>query len=129
MPKTEIRPRRDIVALLCDADFKRRRDTNTWTLRDGRPFSKEEQALVFRATRVELEEVSEQLARYREYQRTMDEAPEALQRFLAPFMEQLTEKNLGNAVQLMSEDDRTEFDRLLRLTLDPVRPFTRNTFW
>ncbi|MEV7712231.1 hypothetical protein [Streptomyces sp. NPDC088270] len=128
MPKTEIRPRRDIVALLCDADSKRRRDTNTWAHRDGRPFSKEEQALVFRATRVELEEVREQLARYREYRRTTEEAPEAFQRFLAPFMEQLTKKNLGNAVQLMSEDDRTEFDRLLRLVIDPVHPFAPYAF-
>ncbi|MEW1550201.1 hypothetical protein [Streptomyces tsukubensis] len=128
MPKTEIRPRPDIVALLCDADFKRWRETNTWTHRDGRPFSKGEQALVFRATRVELEEVSEQLARYREYLRTVEEVPEALQRFLAPFMEQLTEKNLGNAVQLMNEDDRTEFDRLLGLVIDPVRPFAPYAF-
>jgi aminopeptidase N len=128
MPKTEIRPRSDIVALLCDADFKRRRDTNTWTHRDGRPFSKEEQALVLTATRVEVEEVTEQLARYREYLRATEEAPEAFQRFLAPFMEQLSEKILGNAVQLMSEDDRTEFDRLLRLVIDPVRPFAPYAF-
>ncbi|MFV0128626.1 hypothetical protein ACLGI4_13055 [Streptomyces sp. HMX112] len=126
MPTTTARP--EIVALLCDADFKYRPDTNTWTHRDGRPFSKEEQALVFRATRVELEEVSEQLARYREYLRTVDEAPETLQRFLAPFMEQLTAKNLGNAVRLMNEHDRTEFDRLLRLIAEPVRPFTPYTF-
>ncbi len=126
MPTTTARP--EIVTLLCDADFKYRPDTNTWTHRDGRPFSKEEQALVFTATRVELEEVSEQLARYQEYLRTMDEAPEALQCFLAPFMKQLTKKNLGNAVQLMNKDERTEFDRLLRLTIEPVRPFTPYTF-
>ncbi|WP_258177258.1 hypothetical protein [Streptomyces solincola] len=59
MPNSENRPRPDIVALLCDADFKRRRDTNTWTHRDGRPFSKEEQALAFTATRVELVGVNE----------------------------------------------------------------------
>ncbi|KOG17504.1 hypothetical protein ADK35_24045 [Streptomyces viridochromogenes] len=128
MPETEIRPRPEIVALLCDADFKRRPDTNTYSHRDGRPFSKEEQALAFTATRVELEEVSEQLARYREYRRTWKEAPEAFRRFLAPFMEQLTEKNLGNAVQLMSGNDRTEFDRLLGLMIHPLRPFTPNTF-
>ncbi|WP_258177257.1 hypothetical protein [Streptomyces solincola] len=58
----------------------------------------------------------------------MEEAPEALQHFLAPFMEQLTEKTLGNAVQLMNEDDRTEFDRLLRLVADPVRPFAPYAF-
>ncbi|MEV8307181.1 hypothetical protein AB0P36_07390 [Streptomyces flavidovirens] len=126
MPKTEARPH--IVALLCDADFKRRSDTNTWSHRDGRPFSKEEQAIVFRATRIELEEVREQISRYREYQRTMDEAPEALQHFLTPFMEQLTEKNLGNTVQLMSEDERSEFDRLFRLTIEPVRAFAPYTF-
>ncbi|EST29903.1 hypothetical protein [Streptomyces roseochromogenus] len=128
MPETDIRPRLDIVALLCDADFKYRPDTNTWSHRDGRPFSKEEQALTFTATRVEFEEVSEQLARYREYRRTWEEASEAFQRFLAPFMEQLTEKNLGNAVQLMSENDRIEFDRLLGLMIHPLRPFTPNTF-
>ncbi|MFE9881910.1 hypothetical protein [Streptomyces sp. NPDC005784] len=128
MPETNIRPRPDIVALLCDADFKRRSDTSTYSHRDGRPFSKEEQALAFTATRVELEEVHEQLARYREHQRTREEAPEAFQRFLAPFMEQLTEKNLGNTVQLMSENDRTEFNRLLGLMLDSIRPFAPNTF-
>ncbi|MFD0315063.1 hypothetical protein [Streptomyces flavalbus] len=128
MPETEARPRPEIVALLCDADFKRRRDTNTWTHRDGRPFSKEEQALAFTATRAEFEEMNEQFTRYQEYLRTGCEAPEALQRFLAPFMEQLTKKTLGNAVQLMNKDDRTELDRLLRLITGPVRPFTPYTF-
>lgn len=47
----------DIIALLCDADFRCRSDTNTWTHRDSRPFSREEQAHVFEATRAELEEV------------------------------------------------------------------------
>ncbi|WP_260860009.1 hypothetical protein [Streptomyces cupreus] len=63
MPETDIRPcpRPEIVDLLCDADFKYRSDTNTWSHRDGRPFSKEEQALAFTATRVEFEEVREQL--------------------------------------------------------------------
>ncbi|MFV0134590.1 hypothetical protein ACLGIH_15350 [Streptomyces sp. HMX87] len=126
MPKTQARP--EIVVLLCDANFKRWRDTKTWSHRDGRPFSKEEQALAFRATRVELEEIQEQFARYREYRRTMDEAPEALQRFLAPFMEQLTEKKLGSAVQLMNEDERAEFDRLLGLIVVPVRSFAPYAF-
>jgi hypothetical protein len=56
------------------------------------------------------------------------EAPETLQRFLAPFMEQLTEKHLANTVQRMSQNDRTEFDRLLGLMIHPIRPFTPNTF-
>src|SRR5690606_41985580 len=124
--KTDVRP--DIVTRLCDTDFKRQPDTNTSSHRDGRPFSREEQAHAFPATRVELEEVREQIARYREYRRAKAEAPEALQRFLAPLMEQLTEKNLGNAVRLMSEDERTELDRLLGLMLDPVCPFAPYTF-
>jgi aminopeptidase N len=125
MPTTQARP--EIVVLLCDADIKRKRETNTWNHLDGRPFSKEEQALVLSATRVEFEEIREQFERYREYRRSMDEAPEALQRFLAPFMEQLTRKTLGNAVELMNEGERAEFDRLLRLASEPVRSFTPYT--
>ncbi|WP_250401364.1 hypothetical protein [Streptomyces cellostaticus] len=126
MPTSQARP--EIVVLLCDADIKRKRETNTWNHLDGRPFSKEEQALVLSATRVEFEEIQEQFKRYREYQRAMDEAPKALQRFLAPFMEQLTQKNLGNAVELMNEDERNEFDRLLGLATKPVRSFAPYTF-
>jgi hypothetical protein len=126
MPETQVRP--EVVVLICDADIKRKRETNTWHHRDGRPFTKEERALVGSATPAEFEEIVEQYKRYREYQRTMDEAPKALQRFLAPFMEQLTEKNLGNAHELMNEDERTEFDRLLRLASEPVRSFAPYTF-
>ncbi|WP_175647519.1 hypothetical protein [Streptomyces cyaneochromogenes] len=70
----------------------------------------------------------ERLIRYQEYMRTVEEAPEALQLFLAPFMEQLTQTTLGNAVQLMTEDERAEFDRLLGLMIQAVRPFAPFTF-
>ncbi|WP_433546518.1 hypothetical protein ACQPZG_16535 [Streptomyces sp. CA-294286] len=120
--------RPDIIALLCDADFKHRADTNTWSHRDGRPFSKEEQVHVFTATRAEFEEFDVQFTRYRQYLQGKEGAPEALQLFLAPFMQQLTEKTLGNAIPLMSEEERTEFDRLLALIAEPPRPFTANTF-
>ncbi|MFE6025617.1 hypothetical protein [Streptomyces niveus] len=126
MPETEFRPH--IIALLCDADFTYRPDTNTWTHRDGRPFSKTDQAHVFMATRAELEEVRAQTARYRQYVQKRAEAPETMQRFLAPFMQQLTQKTLGNATQLMSKDERTEFDRLLALMVEPERPFAPNAF-
>ncbi|WP_267888946.1 MULTISPECIES: hypothetical protein [Streptomyces] len=43
-------------------------------------------------------------------------------------MEQLDEKNLGNAHELMTEDERAEFNRLLGLMIDPVRPFTPYAF-
>ncbi|MEU3755092.1 hypothetical protein AB0H17_20335 [Streptomyces olivoreticuli] len=126
MPQTEIRPH--VVALLCHADFKRRTDTNTWSHRDGRPFTKDEQATAFSATRAEFEEFHAQHTRYMEYLRKTEEAPDALQRFLAPFMEQLTRKTLGNAVELMTEDDRAELDRLLRSAVEPARPFTPYAF-
>ncbi|AEW95264.1 MULTISPECIES: hypothetical protein [Streptomycetaceae] len=126
MPKTQARP--NVVRLLCDADYELRRETRTWVHRDGRPFSKEEQALVSSATRAEFEEIQEQFTRYREYRRMVDDAPEALRRFLAPFMAQLTEKDLGNAHELMNEDERTEFDRLLKLTMAPFRSFAPYAF-
>ncbi|THA83159.1 hypothetical protein [Streptomyces sp. A0592] len=126
MPETEIRPH--IVALLCDSNFKYRRDTNTWSHVDSRPFTKEEQATALRATRAEFEEFAAQHSRYMEYKRTLEEAPEAFQRFLAPFMDQLTTKNLGNAVELMTKDERAEFDRLLGLMIEPPRRFTPYTF-
>ncbi|MFI2210120.1 hypothetical protein [Streptomyces sp. NPDC020141] len=126
MPETEIRPH--IVALLCDADFTYRPDTKTWSHRDGRPFTKEEQATALQATRAELEELKAQHSRYMEYKRTKDEALDALQRFLAPFMEQLATKNLGNAVNLMNKDERAEFDRRFRFMTEPIRPFTPHTF-
>ncbi|GGW17865.1 hypothetical protein GCM10018980_31340 [Streptomyces capoamus] len=126
MPTTQARP--EIVVLLCDADIKRKRETNTWNHLDGRPFSKEERDLVLSATRVEFEEIKEQFKRYREYRRTVDEAPDALERFLAPFMERLAEKKLGNAVELMNEDERAELDHLLGLIVEPVRPFAPYTF-
>ncbi|MCM1971308.1 hypothetical protein [Streptomyces sp. G1] len=126
MPETEIRPA--VVALLCDSNFKYRRDTKTWSHIDGRPFTKEEQATALHATRDEFEEFAAQHTRYMEYMRTLEEAPEALQRFLAPFMEQLTRKTLGNAVELMSEDERSELERLLGLMIEPSRRFTAYTF-
>lgn len=126
MDKPEFNPW--IFALLCDSNFKRRDDTRTWSHRDGRPFSKEEQTLVGRATIAEFEEFSAQHDRYMKYAETVVDAPEVLHRFLAPFMEQLTKKNLGNAVELMSKDELAEFNRLLALVDEPIRPFTPYTF-
>ncbi|MFF3843088.1 hypothetical protein [Streptomyces sp. NPDC001930] len=126
MPQPVARP--EIVALLCDANFKHFLESGTWSHRDGRPFTKEERSLVFKATPADLEELQAQHSRYLEYVQTHEEAPEAIQRFLAPFMERLDEKNLGSAHELMTEDERSEFDRLLGLMLKPARPFTAYTF-
>ncbi|MFD9603184.1 hypothetical protein [Streptomyces sp. NPDC059970] len=43
-------------------------------------------------------------------------------------MNQLTEKKLGNAVGLMSKDERADFNRLFALADERVRPFTPYTF-
>ncbi|WP_405544280.1 hypothetical protein OG590_17900 [Streptomyces goshikiensis] len=126
MPETEIRPA--VVALLCDSDFKFRRDTNTWSHIDGRPFTKEEQATALNATRAEFEDFAAQHTRYMEYLRTKEQAPEALQQFLAPFMDQLSTKTLGNAVELMTEAERAQLDQLLGRMTEPPRRFTASTF-
>ncbi|GHJ90762.1 hypothetical protein SNE510_02810 [Streptomyces sp. NE5-10] len=126
MPPSEACP--EIVALLCDANFQHFRETGAWSHRDGRPFTPEEREAVFKATRADLEELKSQHSRYLKYLQKYEEAPEAIQRFLAPFMEQLDEKNLGNAHALMTEGERAEFDRLLRPMVEPARPFTPYTF-
>ncbi|MEV7532910.1 hypothetical protein ACIQNV_30265 [Streptomyces hydrogenans] len=43
-------------------------------------------------------------------------------------MEQLEEKNIGNAHEIMTKDERIEFDRLLGLMIKPARPFTGYAF-
>ncbi|MEW2163593.1 hypothetical protein AB0912_11420 [Streptomyces sp. NPDC007084] len=126
MPETE--PRFHVVVLLCDTDFTYRSDTNTWSHANGQPFTKEEQTIVGTATRAELQEVRAQIARYREYLRTKGAASEALQQFLAPFMDRLIRKTLGDAVKIMTEDDRVELDRLLGAVADPLRPFAPYAF-
>ncbi|MFD5766200.1 hypothetical protein ACFWIN_10315 [Streptomyces sp. NPDC127049] len=87
-----------------------------------------ERETIFKATRADLEELKSQHSRYLEYLQKYEEAPEAVLCFLAPFMERLDEKNLGNAHALMTEGERAEFDRLLRLMSEPARPFTPYTF-
>ncbi|MGW5394899.1 hypothetical protein [Streptomyces sp. NPDC003952] len=126
MPENAIRPH--VIALLCDSDFRYRHDTKTWSHVDGRPFTKEEQSTALDATRYEFEEFAAQHTRYMEYLRTLEEAPETLQQFLAPFMEQLPTKTLGNAVEYMSEDERAELDRLLGFIIEHPRPFAPYTF-
>ncbi|MCX4568226.1 hypothetical protein OOK48_18015 [Streptomyces viridodiastaticus] len=126
MPKTQARP--EIVVLLCDTDVERQRENSKWYHLNGRTFSKDELSLLRRATRAEFKEIEIQLKRYRDYLRSMDEAPDALDQFLAPFWERLAVKRLGNAVELMNEDERAELDHLLGLIVDPVRPFTPYAF-
>ncbi|MHB9759901.1 hypothetical protein ACYBSK_36505 [Streptomyces sp. BYX5S] len=126
IPTTESRPQ--IVALLCDADFQKRPDTGTWSHRDGRPFTQQEQDTAFTATRTDMEEAREQFARYHDYLQTKADAPAALDNFLAPFWEQLHKKTLGNAVKLMNKAEVAELNRRLAAVNEPLRPFTPYTF-
>lgn len=126
MPNTQARP--EIVVLLCDTDVERRLETGKWYHVDGRPFSKDEQSLIRKVTRDDFAEARTEHKRYEDYRRTMDQAPDALDQFLAPFWERLGVKRLGNAVELMNEDERAELDRLLGLIVDPIRPFTPYAF-
>jgi hypothetical protein len=128
MPQTRTRARTEVLTRVRDAAVKQRPDPRTWSHLDGRPFSKGELDLVSSAADSELEDLHGQIARYQEYRRAKEEAPEAITRFLAPFSEQLTEKNLSNALSLMNQEERAEFNRLLDLLLEPLRPFTLNTF-
>ncbi|CAL9528149.1 hypothetical protein [Streptomyces sp. enrichment culture] len=126
MPKTQARP--ETVVLLCDTDAERRIETGNWYHLDGRPFSKHEQSLIDEVTRDDFAEARTQLKRYEDYRRTLDGAPDALDQFLAPFWDRLDVKILGNAVELMNEDERAELDRLLGLIVGPIRPFTPYAF-
>ncbi|MEV7532909.1 hypothetical protein ACIQNV_30260 [Streptomyces hydrogenans] len=48
MPQRVARP--EIVALLCDAEFKQFHETGTWSHRDGSSFTTQERDLIFQAT-------------------------------------------------------------------------------
>ncbi|MBU6530961.1 hypothetical protein HFP71_17230 [Streptomyces sp. ARC32] len=126
MPTTQARP--EVVVLLCDADYKRLRETKRWYHLDGRPFSEEERERAENADPVELEEMRSQSVRYQAYVRTVMDAPADLERFLAPFMERLSVKTLGNAVDLMNDDERAELNRHLARIVKPVRRFAPYTF-
>lgn len=126
IPRNE--PRRHVVAQLAGAYFKYHFGTNTWHHRDGGPFTKKEQAAALAPTTDEVEEAREQIDRYHAYLQTWLEAPEALDRFLAPFMEQLAEKSFGSAIDIMNLDERAVLQRLVNAAAEPVRPFTPYAF-
>lgn len=80
------------------------------------------------ASRADIEEAHEQLARYGDYLQTKVDAPAALGSFLAPVWEQRHEKTLANAVKLMNRAEVAELNRLLTAVNEPLRPFTPYTF-
>lgn len=111
LPQSNIRL--DVVTLLCDADFRRRPDTNRWSHLDGRPFTKAEQALAFSATREEFTIAADQIKREGDYRREYQEAVEALPKLLLPYFGQLpTGATVSDVVPLLSDEDRAEYLRL-----------------
>ncbi|MFF9321664.1 hypothetical protein ACF1BP_35495 [Streptomyces sp. NPDC014735] len=122
----DIAPRRHAIALLCAAYYKP--DSDTVFHHDETPFTPEEQAAVRSATHDEIEEAARQQDRYVEYVHAWLDAPDALDDFLAPFLDRLPEASVGNAVDIMNKDERAEFQRLLDAVTEPFRPFAPNTF-
>ncbi|WP_411574224.1 hypothetical protein [Streptomyces fradiae] len=111
MPKTAIRP--EIVALLLDADFKVRPDTNTWSHRDGRPFTQDEQATALDATYAELEAVSAESTRQVAAAREQDEAVEALTDLLLSYFSRHPGVHVvGDLLPHMTPEDHAEYERL-----------------
>jgi hypothetical protein len=105
--------RLDVVTLLCDADFRRRPDTNRWSHRDGQPFTKAEQALAFSATREEFMIAAGQINREVDYHREYEEAVEALPKLLLPYLAQVPDgSTVSDVLPLMSDEDRAEYLRL-----------------
>ncbi|AZM57797.1 hypothetical protein DMA15_20080 [Streptomyces sp. WAC 01529] len=123
-----IEPRRHVVAQLCGAYFKYHASTKTWRHDDGGPFTKAEQAAALAPTINEVKEAKKQVDRYHQYLQTWLEAPEELDRFLAPFLDQHDEKSFGNAIGIMNENERLKLQRLVNAVTEPVRPFTPYTF-
>ncbi|MCJ0873298.1 hypothetical protein [Streptomyces sp. AP-93] len=111
MPETELRI--EIIALLLDADFKLRPDTNTWSHSDGRPFTRAEQATAFQATRAELEAVAALSARNAAAALEQDTAVEALIELLYSYFARHPEARMVmDVLPHMTEEDRTEYKRL-----------------
>ncbi|MFD3937102.1 hypothetical protein ACFWSF_03335 [Streptomyces sp. NPDC058611] len=115
MPETELRV--EIIALLLDADFKLRPDTNTWSHSDGRPFTRAEQATAFQATRAELEAMAALSARNAAAVLEQDNAVEALTELVLSYFARHPEARMVmDVLPHMTEEDRAEYERLCAIT-------------
>ncbi|MFJ6212062.1 hypothetical protein ACIQGZ_01775 [Streptomyces sp. NPDC092296] len=106
--------RTDVMDLLFDADFKYRPDTNTWSHSDGSPFTRKEQATVLSATREEFETFCWLRDRKIERDREMADATQAVIALLHRYFAVLpADSTAADAAAVMTEQDRTEYERLL----------------
>ncbi|MDQ0750207.1 hypothetical protein QF034_004438 [Streptomyces africanus] len=119
-------PNPHVVILLCDLHYDYSCDG--WFHLDGRPITEEEHSIAHEATLEEIREADAQTLRYHEYLHSWYEAPEILDRFLEPFLEQLEEKTFGNAIDSMDLDERAKLEQLIGAVTEPLRPFTAYTF-
>ncbi|MEU9103448.1 hypothetical protein AB0D54_03610 [Streptomyces xanthophaeus] len=111
MPETELRI--EVTALLMDSDFKLRPDTNTWSHRDGRPFTRAEQAAALQATHAELEATAALSARNAAAALEQGTAVEALTELLFSYFTRHPEARMVmDVLPHMTEEDRAEYDRL-----------------
>lgn len=111
MPETELRI--EVIALLMDSDFKIRPDTNTWSHRDGRPFTRAEQATALQATHAELEATAALRARNTAAALEQGTAVEALTELLLSYFARHPEARMVmDVLPLMTEEDRAEYERL-----------------
>ncbi|WP_327255893.1 hypothetical protein [Streptomyces sp. NBC_01244] len=111
MPETELRI--EVIALLLDADFKLRPDTNTWSHSDGRPFTQAEQTTAFQATRAELEAVAALTARNAAAALEQDKAVQALTKLVLSYFARHPEARMVmDVLPHMTEEDRAEYERL-----------------
>ncbi|MFG2629703.1 hypothetical protein [Streptomyces sp. NPDC048473] len=105
--------RLDVITLICDSNFKYRTETNTWSHREGRPFTKEEQKTALSCTRYEFEIAAAQIKREIAYRRERAELPDTLYALLSPYFAQLpTGSTVSDVEPLMTDEDRTEYERL-----------------
>ncbi|MBT2467290.1 hypothetical protein J7E97_05240 [Streptomyces sp. ISL-66] len=111
MPETELRI--EVIALLMDSDFKLRPDTSTWSHRDGRPFTRAEQATALQATHAELETTAALSARNAAAALEQGTAVEALTELLFSYFARYPEARMVmDVLPHMTEEDRAEYERL-----------------
>ncbi|MFI5761288.1 hypothetical protein ACIA8F_10100 [Streptomyces sp. NPDC051563] len=111
MPETELRI--EVIALLMDSDFKHRPDTSTWSHRDGRPFTRAEQATALQATHAELEATAALSARNAAAALEQGTAVEALTELLFSYFARHPEARMVmDVLPHMTEEDRAEYERL-----------------
>ena len=111
MTSPSIRPA--VVSLLLDTAFHNPDDFDTWTRKDGRPFTSEEFDLICSATTSELDAFLDQADRELDYWREQSEASERLFQFVAPLFAKLPPGGtIDDLAALLTEDGLGELNSI-----------------